>query len=109
MGGRLGELVKEIADNFNKGQDKYTVVAVNKGNYSETLTAAMAAYLAGKGPTIVQAFEVGPATILAPKGAIVPVYQVTHDTGHKSAPPTYIQSLTARSEARRDGPAGVSS
>src|SRR3546814_6834849 len=57
MGGRLGELVKEIADNFNKGQDKYTVVAVNKGNYSETLTAVMAAYRAGKGPTIVQVFR----------------------------------------------------
>ena len=63
MGGALGERVNEIAAGFNKGQDKYKIVAVNKGSYPETLTAAMAAFRAGKGPHIVQVFEVGTGTI----------------------------------------------
>lgn len=94
MGGALGERVNEIADNFNKGQDKYKIVAVNKGNYSETLTAAMAAFRAGKGPHIVQVFEVGTATMMSAKGAIKPVYQVMHDAGYKFDPASYIQSVT---------------
>ena len=43
MTGALNERVNEIAEGFNKGQDKYKIVAVNKGSYPETLTAAMAA------------------------------------------------------------------
>jgi len=94
MGGPLGEKTKEIVDNFNKGQDKYTVVAVNKGNYSETLTAAMAAFRAGKGPHLVQVFEVGTATMMAAKGAVVPVYKVMHDAGYKFDSAGYLPAVT---------------
>lgn len=65
MGGALGERVNEIAEGFNKGQDKYKVVATNKGSYPETLTATMAAFRAGKGPHVVQVFEVGTGTMMA--------------------------------------------
>lgn len=94
MGGALGDKVNEIVSNFNKGQDKYTVVAVNKGTYPETLTAAMAAFRAGKGPAIVQVFEVGTATMMAAKGATIPVYKVMQDAGYKFDPASYIQSVT---------------
>src|SRR3546814_7600708 len=39
-------------------------------------------------------FEVGTATMMAAKGAIVPVYKVMHDAGYKFDPATYIQSVT---------------
>src|SRR3546814_12862697 len=35
MGGARGELLNDLVAGFNKGQDKYTVVATNKGNYAE--------------------------------------------------------------------------
>ncbi len=46
------------------------MVPVYKGTYTETLTAAIAAFRAGKQPDIVQVFEVGTATMMAAKGAI---------------------------------------
>jgi sn-glycerol 3-phosphate transport system substrate-binding protein len=58
MGGELGNKVNEIAENFNKTQNDYKVVAVYKGNYTETMTGAIAAFRAKKQPHIVQVFEV---------------------------------------------------
>ena len=43
MGGKLGEKVNEIAEGFNASQSDYTLVPVYKGNYTETMTAAIAA------------------------------------------------------------------
>jgi sn-glycerol 3-phosphate transport system substrate-binding protein len=80
MGGALGEKVKEIAANFNKKQSDYKVVAVYKGNYTETMTAATAAFRAKKQPHIVQVFEVGTATMMAAKGAVYPVHELMADT-----------------------------
>lgn len=50
MGGALGEKVEEIAAGFNESQSDYKLVAVNKGNYTETMTAGIAAFRAGKPP-----------------------------------------------------------
>ena len=65
MAGKLGDKVNEIAEKFNASQKDYKVVAVYKGQYDESLTAAIAAYRAGKPPQIVQVFEVGTATMMA--------------------------------------------
>ena len=81
MGGRLGEKVNEIAEKFNASQSDYKVVPVNKGNYTETMTAAIAAFRAKQQPHIVQVFEVGTATMMAAEGAIYPVHQLMADTG----------------------------
>jgi sn-glycerol 3-phosphate transport system substrate-binding protein len=81
MGGRNGEKVAEIAAGFNASQSDYTVTAVFKGTYTETMTAAIAAFRAGEQPAIVQVFEVGTATMMAAEGAIYPVYQLMEDTG----------------------------
>ena len=62
MSAKNGERVNAIADGFNKSQTDYKVVPVYKGNYTETLTAAVAAFRANKHPHIVQVFEVGTAT-----------------------------------------------
>ncbi|MGO2503922.1 MAG: hypothetical protein ACTH7C_12365, partial [Cobetia marina] len=64
MGGGLGKKVDEIAADFNASQDEFVVKPVFKGNYSETMTSAIAAFRAGKGPDIVQIFEVGTATMM---------------------------------------------
>ena len=79
MAGKLGDKVNEIADKFNASQKDYKVVPVYKGQYDESLTAAIAAYRAGKAPQIVQVFEVGTATMMAAHGAVMPVYKLMHD------------------------------
>ncbi len=81
MGGTNGERVNKIADDFNASQSDYKVIPSYKGNYTETMTAAIAAFRAKKQPHIVQVFEVGTATLLAAKGAIYPVEQVMKDAG----------------------------
>ena len=42
MGGNLGDVVNDLAAQFNKEQSAYKVNAVFKGSYTETLTAATA-------------------------------------------------------------------
>jgi len=81
MGGALGERVEEITANFNRSQSEYELISTFKGNYSETMTAGIAAFRAGKQPHILQVFEVGTATMMAAKGAIKPVYQLMAEAG----------------------------
>jgi len=76
MTGKLNDIVNEIADNFNKTQSDYKITPVYKGQYDESMTAAIAAYRSGNPPQIVQVFEVGTATMMAAKGAVKPVYQL---------------------------------
>jgi sn-glycerol 3-phosphate transport system substrate-binding protein len=81
MGGTNGERVNKIAGDFNASQSEYKVVPTYKGNYTETMTAAVAAFRADEQPQIVQVFEVGTATMMAAKGAIYPVEQLMKDAG----------------------------
>jgi sn-glycerol 3-phosphate transport system substrate-binding protein len=90
MGGNLGETVNEIAEGFNKSQSEYKVVPVYKGSYTETLTAAIAAFRAKQAPHIVQVFEVGTANMMAAKGAIYPIYQLMADAKEPFDPKAYI-------------------
>ncbi len=94
MGGELGEKLNKIADDFNASQGDYKIVPVYKGNYTETLTAAIAAFRAHENPAIVQVFEVGTATMMAAKGAIYPVYQLMGDTGEPFDPKNYLAAVT---------------
>src|SRR5574339_95485 len=71
MGGALGEALNGLATKFNESQKEYKVNAIYKGSYPESMTAAIAAYRAKNPPHIVQVFEVGTATMMAAKGAIV--------------------------------------
>jgi sn-glycerol 3-phosphate transport system substrate-binding protein len=90
MGGPLGDTVNQLADGFNKSQKDYKVVPVFKGSYTETLTAAVAAFRAKQGPHIVQVFEVGTANMMAAKGAVYPVYQVMADAKEPFDPKAFI-------------------
>lgn len=76
MSGTLGQAVNHLVRQFNASQDQYELVASYKGTYSQTLTSTVAAFRAHQQPDIVQVFEVGTATMLNPKGIIVPVYQL---------------------------------
>ncbi len=93
MGGANGERVNKIANDFNATQSKYKVVPSFKGNYTETMTAAIAAFRAKKQPHIVQVFEVGTATMMAAKGAVYPVEQVMSDAGEPFDKSIYLPAV----------------
>lgn len=90
MGGNLGEAVNALVDGFNKSQTEYKVNPVYKGSYTETLTAAIAAFRAKQAPHIVQVFEVGTANMMAAKGAVYPVYQLMADAKEPFDPKAFI-------------------
>ena len=79
MGGALGEWVNDLAKDFNTSQKDYKIVPTFKGSYDESMTAAIAAFRAGNAPHVLQVFEVGTATMMASKNAIVPVGKVMQD------------------------------
>jgi len=87
------EWVNDLAKEFNASQKDYKVVPTYKGAYDESMTAAIAAFRAGNAPHILQVFEVGTATMMASKGAIVPVAKVMKDAGYKFDPSVYIPAV----------------
>ncbi|MGH6913124.1 MAG: extracellular solute-binding protein, partial [Geminicoccales bacterium] len=93
MGGELGEKLNQIAEGFNATQDDYVVKPVYKGDYTETMTGAIAAFRAGEQPHIVQVFEVGTATMMAAEGAVYPVYQLMADAGEPFDSEAYLPAV----------------
>ncbi len=94
MGGANGEKINEIAKGFNDSQDAYVVKPVFKGNYTETMTSAIAAFRAKQQPAIVQVFEVGTASMMAAKGAIYPVHQLMRESGQPFDESAYLSAVT---------------
>ncbi|WP_301102725.1 sn-glycerol-3-phosphate ABC transporter substrate-binding protein UgpB [Propionivibrio sp.] len=94
MPGALGEWVNDLARDFNASQAEYKVVPTFKGSYDESMTAAIAAYRSGNAPHILQVFEVGTATMMASKGAIVPVGKIMADAGVKFDPAAYVPAVS---------------
>ncbi len=90
MTGKLNDKVDEIANKFNASQADYKVTPVFKGQYDESMTAAIAAYRSGNPPQILQVFEVGTATMMAAKGAVKPVYQLMKESGEKFDPKAFV-------------------
>ena len=94
MGGALGEALNGLANQFNADQKDYKIVPTFKGSYPESMTAAIAAFRAGNAPHLLQVFEVGTATMMAAKGAIVPVAKVMTDAKEKFEPKAYLPTVT---------------
>ncbi len=94
MGGVLGERVGGIAKGFNDSQKQCEVIPTYKGNYTENMTAGIAAFRAGKQPHILQVFEVGTAVMMAAKGAIKPVYEVMASGGGEFDASGYLSTVT---------------
>ncbi len=89
------EWVNDLAKQFNESQKEYKVVPTYKGTYDETMTAAVAAFRSGGAPHILQVFEVGTATMMASKGATVPVAKVLSDNGVAFDPKVYIPAVAS--------------
>ena len=88
-----GEWVNDLAKDFNASQKDYKIVPTFKGTYDESMTGAVAAFRAGNGPHVLQVFEVGTATMMASKGAVIPVGKVMADAGVKFDPSAYVPAV----------------
>ncbi len=95
MGGANGERIDRMAAEFNALQSDYVIVPSYKGNYTETMTAAVAAFRANQQPHIVQVFEVGTATMMAAKGAVYPVYELMADAGVEFDKSVYLPAVVS--------------
>jgi sn-glycerol 3-phosphate transport system substrate-binding protein len=93
MSGANLEAINALATKFNESQKEYKVVPIYKGQYPESLTAAIAAFRAGNAPHLLQVFEVGTATMMAAKGAIVPVAKVMADAKEPFDPKAYLPTV----------------
>jgi sn-glycerol 3-phosphate transport system substrate-binding protein len=88
-----GGLLEQIAADFNASQSQYQVNATFKGQYPDTMVAAIAAFRAGQAPHIVQMFEVGTATMMAARGAVKPVHELMRETGVAFDPNVYVPAV----------------
>jgi len=94
MSGELGRQLDKLAADFNASQSEYRIVPSYKGNYTETVTAAIFAFRSRSQPTIVQVSEIATATMMAAKGAIYPVFELMRDEQETFAPAEYLPAVT---------------
>jgi sn-glycerol 3-phosphate transport system substrate-binding protein len=95
MSGELGRQVEKLAADFNASQSDYRIVPSYKGNYTETVTAAVFAFRSKSQPAIVQVSEIATATMTAARGAIYPVYELMRDQHEAFSPSAYLPAVAS--------------
>src|SRR6202034_458532 len=93
MSGELGRQLEKLAADFNASQSEYRIVPSYKGNYSETVTAAIFAFRSRSQPAIVQVSEIATATMMAARGAIYPVFELMRDQSEAFSPAAYLPAV----------------
>jgi sn-glycerol 3-phosphate transport system substrate-binding protein len=94
MSGELGRQLEKLAADFNVSQSEYRIVPSYKGNYTETVTAAIFAFRSRSQPAIVQVNEIATATMMAARGAIYPVYELMREESEAFSPDAYLPAVT---------------
>jgi sn-glycerol 3-phosphate transport system substrate-binding protein len=94
MSGELGRQLEKLAADFNATQTEYRIVPSFKGNYTETVTAAIFAFRSRGQPAIVQVNEIATATMMAAKGATYPVFELMRDEAEAFSPTAYLPAIT---------------
>ncbi|WP_375263026.1 extracellular solute-binding protein [Palleronia sp.] len=83
MGGRNGEVINEISQQFNASQEDCKLTPVSRGTYEEALSSGIAAFRSGEQPNILQVFDAGAATIIAAEGATIPAEDLITGAGEE--------------------------
>src|SRR3954447_8269328 len=93
MSGELGRQLEKLAADFNASQSEYRIVPGYKGNYTETVTAAIFAFRSRSQPAIVQVNEIATGTMMAARGAIYPVFELMRDQAEAFSPAAYLPAV----------------
>jgi sn-glycerol 3-phosphate transport system substrate-binding protein len=80
LSGDLGATLAETCNRFNASQDKYEAVCTGYDGYELVVQSAIAAFRAGKAPTILQSFDAGTADLMM-SGEFYPVQKMMADFG----------------------------
>ncbi len=80
--GDIAKRVQEQCDRFNQSQSDYEVVCTSQGSYDASLQNTIAAFRAGKQPTIAQVSDAGTLDIML-SGAFYPAKKLMADMGYK--------------------------
>lgn len=78
--GDLGAVVAETCNRFNAAQDQFEAVCVGQDGYDKAVQNTIAAFRAGKHPTLLQSFDAGTADLML-SGEFYPVTKLMADTG----------------------------
>ena len=78
LSGDLGETLKETCNRFNASQEAYEAVCVGYDGYELVVQSAIAAFRAGKAPSLLQSFDAGTADLMM-SGEFYPVTQMMKD------------------------------
>lgn len=81
LAGHSGSEIRKLVGGFNQSQTDYVIKPIYKGDYIESITSFAAAFRAHQPPALVQIFEVGTGTMLAPMGVIKPADQLVQEEG----------------------------
>ncbi|WP_442218085.1 extracellular solute-binding protein [Rhizobium sp. 2YAF20] len=82
LSGDLERVVQTMCKNFNDSQTDYQVACTSQGNYDAALQNTIAAFRAGKQPTVVQVYDAGTATMML-SGAYYPAGKLMAENGYK--------------------------
>lgn len=93
MTGANAQVVETLAKEFNESQGDYTVTAVFKGTYPETLNAGIAAFRAKQSPHIIQVFDVGTGVMMGARAAVKPIAEVMKDAGEPFDIKNYLPGI----------------
>ncbi len=76
--GDLGDVVLATCQRFNEAQAEYEITCVGQDGYEQAVQNTIAAFRAGKHPTIVQSFDAGTADLML-SGQFYPVQKMMSD------------------------------
>ncbi|QDL92883.1 extracellular solute-binding protein [Paroceanicella profunda] len=93
MAGRNGEVINELATQFNAAQNACVLTPVSKGTYEEALAAGIAAFRSGDQPNILQVFDAGAATIINAPKAVIPAEDLIKGAGYDFNREDFIQGV----------------
>ncbi len=79
--GDISKRVQEVCQHFNDSQKDYEITCTSQGSYAAAVQNTIAAFRAGKQPTIVQVFDVGTLDLML-SDAYYPVNKLMADYGY---------------------------
>ena len=59
MGGKGGEAIKSLVEEFNSSQDNITVIAEYQGSYDDSINKLKSSALSNSGPDVMQLYDIG--------------------------------------------------
>ena len=91
--GDIAKRVQEQCDRFNQSQGDYEVTCTSQGTYDASLQNTIAAFRAGKQPTIAQVSDAGTLDIML-SGAYYPANKLMKDMGYNTDWNDYFSGIS---------------